>query len=166
MPVGEVNMSTEGTLWAEELPSAFLQVMHNWADSIKKSIQSAVETKYHIQDPRFKNLYLQCLETIKRWDSDLKTSTVNKLQLSNPRAILLYEYCFLRYIREVNTVGSVSSLQPPPFADFAHRFLVRSLDLEDPVLAMRATMFEFIDFAIRDRPTFVPLLDGLAEELM
>jgi hypothetical protein len=164
--VGEVNTSTEGTLWGEELPNAFLQVMSAWADGIKNSIRAAVETKYHPTDPRFQSLFLQCLETVKRWDSDLKTSTVNALQLSNPRAILLYEYCFLRYIREVNTVGSVTSLQPPPFAEFAHRFLVRSLDLDDPVLAMRATMFEFIDFALKARPTFVPLLDGLAEELL
>lgn len=165
--VGEVNTSTEGTLWGEEIPNAFLQVMSNWADSIKQSIQSAVETKCHPSDPRYATLVAQCLETVKHWDQELKNSTVvTTLQLGNPRTLLLYEYCFLRYIREVNTVGSVSSLQPPPFADFAHRFLVHSLNLKDPVLAMRATMFEFIDFAIKDQPTYVPLLDGLAEELM
>jgi hypothetical protein len=107
------------------------------------------------------------LDTIKRWDDDVKNSTVvNTLQLGNPRAILLYEYCFLRYVREVNTVGSVTSLKPPLFTDFAYRYLVNSLEIQDAVLVMRATMFEFIDFALRDQPTHVPLLDALAKELM
>lgn len=165
--VGDVNVSTEGTLWGEELPSGFLQVMSNWSDSIKKSIHSAVSAKCAANDPNFRALYAQCLDTIKRWDDDVKNSTVvNTLQLGNPRAILLYEYCFLRYVREVNTVGSVTSLKPPLFTDFAYRYLVNSLGIEDVVLVMRATMFEFIDFALRDQPTHVPLLDALAEELL
>lgn len=164
--VGDVNTSTEGTLWAEELPSSFLQVMSVWAQLIKNSVYDAVVAKCPSNSPQFKAIYNQCLDTIRHWNADVKNQTiVQTLQLGNPRAVLLYEYCFLRYIREVNTVGSVTSLKPPPFADFAYRFLVNSLNFNDAVLAMRATMFEFIDFAVKDQPTNVPLLDALAEEL-
>jgi hypothetical protein len=163
--MGEVNTSTEGMLWSEELPSSFLQVMTTWAQNLKDSIQAAVQTKCPPQSPQFQALLQQCLETIKNWDEDTKTHTVlQTLQLGNPRAALLYEHCFLRYIREVNTVGAVTSLKPPPLAEFAHRFLVKTLHIPNPVLAIRATMFDFIDFALRDQPTHVPLLDGLAQE--
>jgi hypothetical protein len=164
--VGDVNTSTEGTLWSEELPASFLQVMSAWAQSIKDSVHDAVAAKCPPTNPQFKALFSKCLDTIKFWDSDVQNQTVvQTLQLGNPRAVLLYEYCFLRYIREVNTVGSVTNLKPPPFVDFAYRFLVNSLNFSDAVLAMRATMFEFIDFAVKDQPTNVPLLDALAEEL-
>jgi hypothetical protein len=164
--IGDVDTSTEGTLWATELPSSFLQVMSAWAQSIKDSVCEAVTAKCPSTSPQFKPLLTQCLDTIKHWDADVKNQTiVQTLQLGNPRAVLLFEYCFLRYIREVNTVGSVTSLTPPSFTDFAYRFLVNSLKFNDSVLAMRATMFEFIDFAVKDQPTHVPLLDALAEEL-
>ena len=163
--MGEVNTSTEGMLWSEELPSSFLQVMATWAQSVKDSIQAAVQSKIPAQSPQFQALLQQCLETIKDWDQDTKIHTVlQTLQLGNPRAALLYEHCFLRYIREVNTVGAVTSLKPPPLAEFAHRFLVKTLQIPNPVLAIRATMFDFIDFALRDQPTHVPLLDDLAQE--
>jgi hypothetical protein len=140
--VGEVNTSTEGTLWAEELPSSFLQIMWTWSQGVKESIHAAVKAKCLPQSPSFKTVLAQCLDTIKTWDEETKSHTVlQTLQLGNPRAALLYEYCFLRYVREVKT-----------------------LHIDDAVLAIRATMFDFIDFAVRDRPTNVPLLDGLAEE--
>jgi hypothetical protein len=163
--VGEVNTSTEGTLWAEELPSSFLQIMWTWSQGVKESIHAAVKAKCLPQSPSFKTVLAQCLDTIKTWDEETKSHTVlQTLQLGNPRAALLYEYCFLRYVREVNTVGAVTNMKPPPLYEFAHRFLVKTLHIDDAVLAIRATMFDFIDFAVRDRPTNVPLLDGLAEE--
>ena len=171
--VGEVNTSTEGMLWCEELPSSFLQLMSVWAQSVKDSIQHAVRTKCQgpqfqapqFQPAQFQALLCQCMETIKHWDEETKSHTVlQTLQLGNPRAALLYEYCFLRYIREVNTVGAVANLKPPPLSEFAHRFLVKTLHIHNPVLAIRATMFDFIDFVARDQPTNVPLLDGLAQE--
>lgn len=163
-PIKALDVRLEGVLWKEEIPNAFLQMLTTWASDIRQSIVDLVHGK-GIND---KNVIKQCLDTVRGWSPELRQRTSLPLQMRNPRIVILFEYCFLRYLREVNTVGTIINLKPPPFDEFAHVFLINTLDLpnESPVLAMRATMLHFIDFAAKTQKTNVTLLDSLAEELV